>query len=131
MANTVYDSKTIRLQDETDVTLVPLPLGRLKRLMDAWEEGFAGLGKDAREVDVFPIYLTCCGIALEKEVKSKFEKTSEKDGTLTEEYVAWLEDTLDQDTVFEILERCGNLRLRDPKLLELAENLAKEQDGQN
>lgn len=131
MANTVYDKKTITLQDDTDVTLVPLPLGRLKRLMDAWEDGFKALDKDAREVDVFPIYLTCCGIALEKEVKDKFEKTSEKDGALTEEYVAWLEDTLDQETVFEILERCGNLRLRDPKLLEVAESLAKGQDGQN
>lgn len=131
MANTVYEKKTIKLQDETDVTLVPLPLGRLKRLMTAWEEGFEGLGKDAKEVDVFPIYLTCCGIALEREVKDKFEKTSEKDGELTDEYNAWLEDTLDQETVFEILERCANLKLRDPKLLEAAENLAREQAGQN
>lgn len=133
MANTVYNSKTIGLQDGTDVTLVPLPLGRLKRFMDAWEQGFEALGDNAREVDVFPIYIHCCGIALQKEMdqSNKFEQTVEKDGTLTDEYRDWLDDTLDQETIFEILEVCGNLKLRDPKLLEAAENLAKEQAGQN
>lgn len=136
MANTVYDSKTIGLQDGTDVTLVPLPLGRLKRFMDAWEQGFEELkkkGDDARDVDVFPIYIHCCGIALQKEMDQtgKFEKTVEKDGSLTDEYREWLEDTLDQETIFEILDRAGNLKLRDPKILEAAERLAAEQGGAN
>lgn len=139
MANTVYDSKTVKLQDGTEVTLVPCAIGRLRRFMDAWKKGFTALreeseGKDDSELDesaVYKIYIDCAGIALEKEVKHLFEKTSDSEKILTDEYREWLEDVLDEPTILEILERCGNLKLNDPDFLAEAEKAAARVAGTN
>lgn len=125
MANTVYDSKTIKLQDETEVTLVPLAIGRLRRFMKAW----AAVVDAKDEDEAFDIYINCCGVALEKQIGDKFEKTADVDTVLTADYREYLEDVLDQPTIFEILDVCGGLKLNDPKLLEEAEKLAREAAG--
>lgn len=127
MADTVYDTKTIKLQDETEVTLVPLAIGRLRRFMKAWQE----IGEAPDEDGAFDVYINCCGIALEKTAGARFEKTADVDKVLTDDYREYLEDTLDTETIFEILEVCGGLKLRDPKLLEEAERLAREAVGNN
>lgn len=128
MAKTVYDSETIRLQDDREVTLVPLAIGRLRRFMAAWG-AFADL-KD--EEQAFDIYINCCGIALEKAVEDKFEQTRDEDKVLTDDYREYLEDVLDMDTIYKILEICGGLKLNDPKLLEAAqEALAAQGVGTN
>lgn len=123
MAETVYDSETIALQDGTEVTLAPLAIGRLKRFMKSWQE-FANI-KD--EEQAFDIYVNCCGIALEKDFKEKFEKLSDTDKVLTDEYREYLEDVLDMDTIYKILDVCGGLKLNDPKLLEAAEALLNQE----
>lgn len=125
MANTVYDSKTIKLQDETEVTLVPLAIGRLRRFMKAWAKVVEAKDED----EAFDIYINCCGIALEKQIGGNFEKTADVDKVLTDDYREYLEDILDQPTIFEILDVCGGLKLNDPKLLEEAERLATEAAG--
>lgn len=122
MANTVYDSEEITLQDGKDVTLVPLAIGRLRRFMKAWEE----FAKIENEDDAFDIYINCCGIALEKDLQADFNDTKDSEKTLTDEYRAYLEDVLDMDTIYKILDVCGGLKLNDPKLLEEAQRLAKE-----
>ena len=122
MASTVYNSKTIELQDGREVTLTPLAIGRLRRFMKAWGE-FADL---KNEDQAFDIYINCCGIALEKAVQDDFDKTSDVDKVLTDEYRAYLEDVLDMDTIYEILDVCGGLKLNDPKLLEEAQRVAME-----
>ena len=127
MANTVYDSETIGLQDGTEVTLAPLAIGRLRRFMKAWGE-FANL---ENEDQAFDIYVNCCGIALEKDLKDKFEKTADVDKVITDEYREYLEDVLDMDTIYHILDVCGGLKLNDPKLLAEAERLAAEAAGRN
>ena len=127
MASTVYNSKTIELQDGREVTLTPLAIGRLRRFMKAWGE-FADL---KNEDQAFDIYINCCGIALEKAVQDDFDKTSDVDKVLTDEYRAYLEDVLDMDTIYEILDVCGGLKLNDPKLLEEAQRVAMEAAGTN
>lgn len=130
MAKTVYDSEDITLQDGREVTLVPLAIGRLRRFMKAWGE-FANIEK---EDDAFDIYINCCGIALEKAVEEDFNKTKDSDNVLADDYREYLEDVLDMDTIYKILDVCGGLKLNDPKLLEQAEKLAIEQmakDGKN
>lgn len=129
MASTVYDTETIQLQDGTDVTLVPLAIGRLRKFMKAWQE----FGNLEQEDGAFDIYVNCCGIALEKDFKDKFEKTSDVDKVLTDEYREYLEDVLDMDTIYKILDVCGGLKLNDPKIQEEAEKIlaAQGQPGKN
>lgn len=120
MAKTVYDSEVITLQDDREVTLVPLAIGRLRRFMKAWGE-FANIED---EDQAFDIYINCCGIALEKAVKDDFEKTSDSEKFITDDYREYLEEVLDMDTIYKVLEVCGGLKLNDPKLLAQAEAAA-------
>lgn len=123
MATTVYSSETIKLQDDREVTLVPLAIGRLRRFMKAWGE-FANLKE---EDTAFDIYINCCGIALEKEVADTFENTRDDEKVLSDDYREYLEDVLDMDTIYKILEICGGLKLNDPKLLEAAQEALANQ----
>lgn len=122
IATTVYDSKVIKLQDDdgTEVTLAPLPIARLRRFMKAWAK-FEELEEDA---DALDIYINCCGIALEKSLASKVEKTRDEEKFLTDEYREYLEDILEMDTIFEILDICGGLKLNDPKVVAAAQEAA-------
>src|SRR4051812_38823170 len=102
MAKPVYESETIALQDGTEVTLVPLAIGLLRKFHKAFAEG----GEIENEADGYDVYINCCGIALSKQVGDKFEKPLNADNTegwLTEEYRNWLEDVLDQPTIFRII----------------------------
>lgn len=127
MAKTVYDSEDITLQDGREVTLVPLAIGRLRRFMKAWGE-FANIES---EDDAFDIYINCCGVALEKSVEELFNTTKDAEKVITDEYREYLEDVLDMDTIYKILDVCGGLKLNDPKLLEAAEKMAQEQMNQS
>lgn len=125
MAKTVYDTEVISLQDGREVTLAPLAIGSLRRFMKAWGE-FANI---ETEDDAFDIYINCCGIALEKSTKADelFNETRDEEKFITDEYREYLEDVLDMDTIYKILDVCGGLKLNDPKLLAEAERLAQEQ----
>jgi hypothetical protein len=123
LAKTVYDSEDITLQDGREVTLVPLAIGRLRRFMKAWGE-FANI---ENEDDAFDIYINCCGIALEKSVEADFNNTKDAEKVISDDYREYLEDVLDMDTIYKVLEVCGGLKLNDPKLLEQAEALAEQQ----
>ncbi len=127
MAKTVYDTETIELQDGREVTLAPLPIGLLRKFMKAWKN-FNDV-KD--EDDAFNVYIDCCGVALSRHFSSDFETTLTKEGLPEEEYKNYLEDVLDVDTIFKIMEICGGLKLNDPKLMEEAERLAAESLGKN
>ena len=130
MATTVYNQETIALQDGTEVTLKPLPIGRLRRFMKAWEK-FTEVKTDE---DGFDVLLNCAGIAVEADFKGKFDalKAPADSGEfLSEEYKSYLEDVLDLDTIYKVLEVCGGLKLNDPKLMEaaLAAAAAQEEDA--
>lgn len=131
MATKVYNEEAITLQDGTEVTLRPLPIGRLRRFMDAWEK----IGEVKDDSEGFVVFINCAGIAIEHEFKGKFDSlkapASEEGEYLSAEYKEYCEDVLDLDTIYKIIEVAGGLKLNDPKLLEAAQRLATEQDGQN
>jgi hypothetical protein len=96
--------------------------------MKAWGE-FANI---KTEDEAFDIYINCCGIALEKDFREDFgNETLDSEKVLTDQYREHLEDVLDMDTIYKILEITGGLKLNDPKLLEAAEEAARAQLGKN
>ena len=123
MATTVYSAVDITLQDNTDVTLQPLPIGQLRRFMAAWKEmaTLKGETDEEKEEYSYTVFVNCAGVALENQFKAveKFEKTrgTGKD-PLSKEYREYLEEVLDMETIYKIMEVCGGLKLNDPKLLE-------------
>ena len=127
MATTVYKQEEITLQDGTEVLLKPLPIGRLRRFMEAWNE----FGNIETEDDGYNVFINCAGIALEENYKGRFDglkatKDEKEAGEfLSAEYKEYLEDTLDLDTIYRILEVTGGLKLNDPKLIEAAEKAAE------
>lgn len=129
MATRVYDEVDITLQDGKEVTLRPLPIGPLRRFMEAWNK-FVEVKDEDEGMDVF---INCAGIALEKHFKGEFDslkasETERKKGAfLSVEYKEYLEETLDLDTIYKILDVCGGLKLnQDPKALQEAVNLLDE-----
>ena len=132
MASKVYNQEEITLQDETDVVLKPLPIGRLRRFMEAWGK-FAEITSEEEGFDVF---INCAGIALEDNFKGKFDalkaSPAEKDKGefLSPEYKEYLENTLELESIYKILDVSGGIKLNDPKLQEAAEELVRTQaDG--
>ena len=127
MATSAFTATDIALQDGTDVTLRPLPIGRLRRFMDAWKK----IGELEEGDDGFNVFINCSGIALEHEFKGKFDALKatvdqQKDGEfLSEEYREYLEDVLDLETIYVILDVAGGIKLNDPKLMEAATTLTE------
>lgn len=123
MATKVYTEETISLQDETEITLRPSPIGRLRRIMKEWKK----MSELSDDDDSFEIFINCSGIALEKELGGKFERTAadpeikaEKDEVLAPKYKQYLEDTLDMETMYKVMEICAGMKLNDPNLLAAA-----------
>lgn len=132
MASKVYKEEEITLQDGTEVVLRPLPIGPLRRFMDAWNK-FSEIKEESEGFDVFT---NCAGIALEKDFKGQFdslkatEEDKKKGAYLSEEYKNYLEDVLDLDTIYKILEVCGGLNLKlDPKAVMSGEEILTEELG--
>lgn len=126
MATQAFTAREVALQDGKDVILRPLPIGRLRRFMSAWEQI-----KDIEEGDDgFDIFINCSGVALEHEFKGTFDSlkaTTEQQAEgkfLSDEYREHLEEVLDLETIYVILEIAGGIKLNDPKLVEAAANLA-------
>jgi len=121
MATAVYEEVDISLQDNTEVTLKPLPIGQLRRFMKAWKEMAHLEGTDdEKEEQSYTIFVSCAGIALENQFKAleKFTETRGKlKDPLTKDYREYLEEVLDIDTIYKIMEVCGGLKLNDPNLL--------------
>jgi hypothetical protein len=119
MATTVYEQVEIALQDGTAVTLKPLAIGRLRRFMSEWER-FKDMSED-NDISL-DIFIKCSGIALENELKDKIDNRFDPDTKkMTEEYQEYLEDVLDMDTIYKIIEICGGMKLNDPNLLAAAQ----------
>lgn len=127
MATEAYDTVELTLQDGTDVVLKPLNIARLKRFMKSWQR-FKELDLENDELGAFDLYIDCAGIALESNLAHKYETKGEGEDFLNPKYKEYLEETLDMDTIFKILEVCGGLKLNDPNLLEA---VARAQAGTN
>lgn len=133
IATKVYKEVEIELQDGTELTLRPLPIAPLRKFMDAWKH-IDGIEEEEEGWDIF---VNCAGIALQRHFKGKFDNMNstpaevKKGKYLSDEYKNYLEEVLDQDTILEIMEVCGGLNLRDPKVTEAVERAILNGDGTN
>lgn len=126
MATKVYTEEEISLQDDTEVTLRPSPIGRLRRIMAEWKK----MGEVQDDDETFNIWVNCCGIALEKELGDKFEnqtaadpqKKEDKGEVLSKPYRDYLAETLDMETIYKVMEVCAGMKLNDPNLLAAVAN---------
>lgn len=127
MADTVYNEEVVALYDGTEVLLRPLPIAPLRRFMDAWK----GLDELKEDEDATVVFINCCGIALGPNFKDKFEnlyatEVQKKKGEwLSAEYKEYLEETLDMDTIYKILDVAAGIKI-DPKAQEAAARVIAE-----
>ena len=136
MATRVYTVENIILQDDKEVILRPLPIAPLRRFQESWNR----IMELPDGEDGFDVFIDCCGIALEKNYKGEFESLrptkdeSDEGAVLSKEYKEYLEETLELDTIYKILDVCGGVKFTDPKLLEEAAKAvekAQEELGKN
>lgn len=124
MATEVYTTEEIRLQDETEVILRPLAIAKLRKFTRLWTEHLTALTakfteaegnpdmlNDADITDTqFDVFIKLCALCLDAQLKG--EKTDKQ-------FASYLEDVLDEKTIYKILDVCGGLKLgeqKDPNL---------------
>jgi hypothetical protein len=122
LATKAYEERDIELQDETEITIRPLPIGKLRRFMETWQK-FAEVD-DEDQTAAYDIFVNCSGIALEKDFTDKFAEAGGTAGkgkeVLSKPYKDYLEDVLDIETIYVIFEVCAGMKLNDPNLLAAA-----------
>jgi len=130
MANEVYTADEIKLQDGTEVTLVPLSLSRLRKFHKRWNafmdylEAQRQMDADSRDSqdevteNQFEAFLDLMELSLGKALKGDRSD---------EDFREYLDDTLDEPTIYRVLDKCGGLKLNDPNLQAAAMQAAMQQ----
>lgn len=106
--------------------------------MKAWE-AFGEVKDDDAGFDVF---INCCGIALEANYVDReqygtldaLQATAEqkkKGQWLSTAYKTELEEILELDSIYKIMDVCGGIKLNDPKMLEEAAKMVTEAQAQD
>lgn len=117
MATAVYSTVEIELRDGTEVTLKPLVISRLRKFMKAWKK----VEEVTTEEENVDLLVECVGICLEKELR---------EGKSVKDYREYIEDNMDMDTIYKVIEVCTGMKLNDPNLLAAAaEAAAKMQEA--
>ena len=128
MATEVYTTEVFRLLDDTEVEVRPLSIAKLRKFTRMWTEHIKTVQEKLREaveaeeaendeelekkVDTFDsadltdaqydVFIKLCAFSLETQLKG--DKTEKK-------FLEYLEDVLDEATIYRILEVSGNLKL--------------------
>lgn len=143
-ATEVYTPDEIKLQDGTEVTLVPLAIARLRKFMKVWGEFLEFLqdnadkpkeerAKDSKISDKqFDVFQELLGIALAVQKKGNPENNVTLKGELSDEaFAEYIGDTIDEQTTYRVFDKCAGLKLNDPKLEALTAALTADQGGTN
>lgn len=114
MATEVYTTEIVRLLDETEVELKPLPISKLRKFMRMWSEHIANVSKRLEENEnseekfteadltdaQWDTFIKMSALGLEGQLKG--ERTEKK-------FLEYLEDVLDEQTIYRILKVTGGL----------------------
>lgn len=129
MATEVYTTEEIRLLDETEVVLRPLAISKLRKFTRLWSNHISEITdkfmankdnpEDINEADMtdaqFDVFIKMCSLSLEPQLKG--DKTDKQ-------FTEYLEDVLDEKTIYKILEVTGGLKLGDRDPNSQIQNLA-------
>ena len=108
MATTVYETVELQLLDGTDIVLKPLNLKNLREVMKEWSKA-----ADVKSEDEFlDVLITCTSIAFRQ---FSPELSEDRDR---------LEEAVDLQTMYKILEVAADIKLNDPNLVATAQELA-------
>jgi hypothetical protein len=102
MATKVYETIDLELQDGTVITVKPLNLKTLRLVMKEWQK----TSDIQNEDDFLDILIKCTSIAMSHLAPEKADS---------------VEDDLDLQTMYKILEVSADIRLNDPNLLATAQ----------
>lgn len=118
MATEIYTTRVIRLQDEEEVELRPLPISKLRKFTRMWSDHMKEVtakivadeakpeeDRDLDQADLtdaqYTVFIKMCALGLEGQLKG--EKTEKQ-------FLAYLEEVLDDPTIYVILEVTGGLK---------------------
>ncbi len=108
MAKTVYTVEEVELQDGTIVELRPLNIKNLRLFQDKFKEMQSVEGETLSDDDALSKLVDLVAICL----KSKLpELVADRDA---------LEEALDIETMYVVIEKCGGIKLNDPNLVAAA-----------
>lgn len=131
LATTVYTVEEITLQDGTEATLRPLNIKGLRKFMAKMDE-FGDVKTDDEGMEIL---LDAAAICLMKDRPEFWDKDKDRgfkplpedaeEGAEPEPkskggYAEEFEDVVDMPTVYHIIDKCGGIKLDDPKLMEAA-----------
>lgn len=102
MANKIFETVELELQDGTVAEVKPLTVKKLRKFMEIVAQFEGNENDEAKNVDIM---VDACAVALET---SAPELVKDRDK---------LEDALDVPTMWKILEVAGGIKLDDPNLL--------------
>jgi len=107
MATTVYETIELELLDGRSIVVKPLNLKNLREVMKEWQKA-----TDATNEDEFlDILINCTAIAFKQFAPDLAEKDE-------------IEEAVDLQTMYKILEVSADIRLNDPNLVAAAQELA-------
>ena len=102
MATKVYETLELELQDGTIVTVKPLNLKNLRAVMKEWQNA-----QNVENEDEFlEVLIKCTGIAMSQLCPEKAES---------------VEEDLDLQTMYKILEIAADIKLNNPNLIAAAQ----------
>lgn len=124
MATEVFTTEVVSLLDGTEVELRPLPVAKLRRFMRIWSDHLEDVSKKIAESEresedntpvkpftqsdltdaQYDTFTKLCALGLEGQLK---------DGKTEKQFLAYLEDILDEATIARILFVTGGLKLNN------------------
>lgn len=107
MATTVYETIELELLDGRTITVKPLNLKNLREVMKEWQKASEVQNED----EFLDILINCTTIAFKQFAPDLAEKES-------------IEEAVDLQTMYKILEVAADIRLNDPNLVATAQELA-------
>lgn len=107
MATKVYETVELELLDGRTIIIKPLNLKNLREVMKEWQKAAEVQNED----EFLDILINCTAIAFKQFAPDLSEKSN-------------IEESVDLQTMYKILEIAADIRLNDPNLVATAQELA-------